>query len=250
MAMSLRTGAANPPQDSEADASVRTVSAPARIDLDSPFVRFELRHLTRAEEVAKRLLDIVVSLVALIITAPLMALIALLVRIDSPGPAVFRQIRVGRGNTHFRFYKFRTMYVDARERFPEHYTYDYGSTPVSTVYFKLADDPRLTRVGRWLRRTSFDELPNLFNVLKGEMSLVGPRPEIPEMLCHYQLEQLVKFEVKPGLTGNAQVSGRNILRFGETVARDLEYVARRSFWVDLRILVKTPLVVVRMLGAL
>jgi lipopolysaccharide/colanic/teichoic acid biosynthesis glycosyltransferase len=157
---------------------------------------------------------------------------------------------VGRDGKLFYFHKFRTMYVDARERFPELYAYDHDDDELETLFFKLKDDPRLTRVGARLRRTSLDELPNFLNVLTGEMSLVGPRPEIPEMIRCYQPEELLKFATKPGVTGLAQISGRNILRFKETNACDLEYVERRSLRFDLEILYRTPGVVVRMIGAL
>lgn len=201
-------------------------------------------------EYGKRALDLVLTAVLIIATAPVVALLAIVVALDSPGPPIFRQRRVGRDGELFWFYKFRTMYTDARQRFPDLYAYDYTEADVDSMYFKLPHDPRLSRVGSWLRRTSLDELPNLLCVLKGDMSLVGPRPEIPEMVQYYRPEQLAKFSVKPGLTGLAQVSGRNVLRFQQTIACDLRYVARRSFWYDLGILVRTPLTVVLMIGAL
>ncbi|MEZ5143108.1 MAG: sugar transferase [Acidimicrobiales bacterium] len=197
-----------------------------------------------------RTLDVVVSLVVLALSSPLFLLLAIVIVLDSRGPAVFDQLRVGRDGKLFRFYKFRTMYVDARERFPELYDYDHSDEDLDTLYFKFAEDPRLTRVGAHLRRTSLDELPNFINVLKGDISLVGPRPEIPEMIPCYQPEQLLKFATKPGVTGLAQISGRNILRFKETTEHDLEYVRRRSLRFDLQILCRTPGVVVRMIGAL
>ena len=121
----------------------------------------------------------------------------------------------------------------AAQRFPHLYAYDYSDDELPTLYFKLADDPRLTRFGRHLRRTSLDELPNFINMLKGEMTLVGPRPEIPQMVRYYQPDQLAKFSVHPGLTGLAQMSGRNILRFEQTIALDLEYVGRAHFvWIS------------------
>ncbi len=201
-------------------------------------------------EFSKRAADIMISAIFLLFSLPLIAVLAFVVRLDSSGPALFKQERVGKDGRPFRFYKFRTMYVDARQRFPELYTYRYEDDEVHSMFFKLPYDPRSTRVGRRLRRTSLDELPNLFNVLKGDMSLVGPRPEIPEMLRYYLPEQMVKFAVKPGLTGVAQTTGRNILRFQETIAADLSYVATRGIWTDVRIFVKTPFVVLLMLGAL
>lgn len=198
---------------------------------------------------SKRAIDIVLALILLVVMAPVMAVIALLIRLDSRGPAVFTQIRVGRSGRLFRFHKFRTMYVDARERFPELYTYRFADEELPDLYFKLPYDPRCTRVGKRLRRTSLDELPNLFNVLRGDMTFVGPRPEIPEMLPYYEASQYCKFAVKPGMTGLAQVSGRNILRFVETNAKDVEYVHRRSLLLDLTILSRTVGVVLLMIGA-
>ncbi len=211
-----------------------------------------------------RLRDIVVSLACLVLAAPLMGLIALLIRLDSPGPAIFQQRRVGRQRWHesgagngngqdevetFLFRKFRTMYVDARERCPELYRYEYTPAEIESLVFKLADDPRLTRVGWWLRRASLDELPNFINVLKGDMSLVGPRPDIPEMLRYYKDWQKIKFQVKPGVTGYAQTKGRALLSFQRTLREDVRYVIERSFLNDLRVLLKTVWVTVKRIGA-
>ncbi len=196
-----------------------------------------------------RLLDIVAGVLGLVVSAPVLVVVAVLIRLDSPGPIIFRQIRVGEGGRLFAFYKFRTMWMDARERFPELYAYDYSEHEIRTMFFKVVHDPRLTRVGRRLRKTSIDELPNLINVIRGDMTLVGPRPEIPEMMRYYTPEQLEKFSVKPGLTGLAQVNGRAVLRFQETIAADLEYVKRRSLRLDMWILWRTLVVVVKRVGA-
>ena len=204
----------------------------------------------RLAAVARRTVDIGLSLFTLIVFAPVMAALAILIRLDSRGPAVFMQDRVAMGGGTFRFAKFRTMYVDARERFPELYAYQYTSADIRSMKFKLPQDPRLTRVGRWLRRTSLDELPNLFNVLRGDMTLVGPRPEIPEMTDYYEPHQLAKFSVKPGLTGLAQTRGRNILTFQQTLSADLEYVRTRSLALDIRILFRTVWTVAVQFGAL
>lgn len=237
-------------------------TAPARRELspapiERPAVLEALQHLEQATAPArprtydalKRALDLLVCLVALVVAAPVIAVLAVVIRLDSPGPAIFRQQRVGRNGKIFVFYKFRTMLVDARDRFPELYSYDYSADDLGSMYFKLPHDPRSTRVGRWLRRTSLDELPNLVNVLRGDMTLVGPRPEIPEMLPFYEPHQHCKFAVKPGLTGLAQTSGRNILRFVETNAKDVEYVHRRSLLFDMWILVRTTWCVALMVGA-
>jgi lipopolysaccharide/colanic/teichoic acid biosynthesis glycosyltransferase len=197
-----------------------------------------------------RTLDIVLAVALLVVMLPVIVALVLVIRFDSGAPAIYRQTRVGRHGRLFRFYKFRTMYVDARERFPELYAYDYTSDQIRTMFFKLPDDPRCTRVGKWLRRTSLDELPNLVNVIRGQMAIVGPRPEIPEMLPHYRVHQLSKFAVKPGLTGPSQIGGRNLLTFQQTIATDLDYVSHRTVLRDLSIIARTPLAVVRMIGAL
>jgi lipopolysaccharide/colanic/teichoic acid biosynthesis glycosyltransferase len=197
----------------------------------------------------KRVLDMVCSGVALLMVLPLLLLIAIIIRLDSPGPALFRQLRVGKNGRLFTFYKFRTMYVDARERFPDLYAYAYTDDEIRTMCFKLPEDPRLTRFGRHLRKTSLDELPNFINVLRGDMSMVGPRPEIPEMLKYYSDAQLMKFSVTPGATGLAQTRGRGILTFQEGIRADLEYCQRRSFCFDVQICLHTIASVVRRVGA-
>jgi lipopolysaccharide/colanic/teichoic acid biosynthesis glycosyltransferase len=203
----------------------------------------------RAYAFAKRLLDLVGSSLLLVAAAPVMVILAMIIRLDSPGPAIFRQTRVTRGGQTFRFYKFRTMYVDARERFPA--LYDYANQPArsSSTYYKLADDPRNTRVGRWLRRTTLDELPNLINVLKGDLSLVGPRPELPELVRFYRPEELACFFTKAGLTGLAQVAGRSLLTVRERLTLDLRYVAHQTLLLDVRILWRTAIVVLLGKGA-
>ena len=131
------------------------------------------------------------------------------------------------------------MWVNARELYPELYAYKYSSEEVQHLIFKKENDPRLTTIGRWLRKTSFDELPNFLNVVKGEMNLVGPRPEIPEMIKYYSPEQRTKFSVKPGVTGLAQIRGRGHLGFQETIEKDLEYVSHFSLRQDLKIFLET-----------
>jgi lipopolysaccharide/colanic/teichoic acid biosynthesis glycosyltransferase len=199
--------------------------------------------------ILKRAVDLLGALALLLITAPIILVLALLIRIDSPGPAIFRQTRVTRGGRTFRFYKFRTMYVDARDRFPDLYAYDFSDGDFDSSYYKLADDPRNTRVGRWLRRTTLDELPNLFNVLKGDLSLVGPRPELPELVRYYHPEELACLFTKAGLTGLAQVAGRSLLTVRERLTLDTRYVANQSTLLDLRILVRTVIVVLTGKGA-
>jgi len=198
---------------------------------------------------AQRALEIAIALPLLILALPVMLLLALIIRLDSPGPVIFRQVRVGRHGRLFRFAKFRTLYVDARQRWPELYAYSYSPDEVAALYFKLRDDPRVTRVGRWLRKSTLDELPNLWNVIVGDVALIGPRPEIPEMLPYYDDDGLAKFAVRPGITGLAQVRGRGDLSFRDTVDFDLEYVYTRSFWLDVDIAVRTVLCTVLRKGA-
>lgn len=214
-----------------------------------------MRHIPSAPDASrgyvrsKRTFDIVCSIIALLITLPIMLLLAIIIKLDSPGPAIFRQLRVGKDGRLFTFYKFRTMYVDARERFPDLYAYIYGEEEIQTMYFKLPEDPRLTRFGRQLRKTSLDELPNLINVLIGDMTLVGPRPEIPEMLKYYDDAQLMKFSLIPGITGLAQSGGRGILTFQEGIQEDLEYCKHRSLWFDIGICLTTIKCVALRIGA-
>ena len=203
----------------------------------------------RAYAFTKRLLDLVGATCLLVLTLPVMLLLTALIRLDSDGPAVFRQTRVTRGGRTFTFFKFRTMYVDARERFPELYRYSMSNDPRDTTYYKIADDPRNTRVGRWLRRTTLDELPNLFNVLRGDISLVGPRPDLPELVRHYRPEELTCLLTKAGLTGLAQVSGRSLLTIRERLTLDTRYVAQQTLLLDLRILWRTVMVVLLGRGA-
>jgi lipopolysaccharide/colanic/teichoic acid biosynthesis glycosyltransferase len=199
--------------------------------------------------VTMRLVEYVVAATALILSLPLLVVLAILIRLDSPGPAIFVQPRLGRGAKLFRFVKFRTMYADARERFPELYRYTYTPEQVDVLKFKVVDDPRVTRVGRWLRKTSLDELPNFWNVLTGDVALVGPRPEIPEMLPYYTPDELRKFDVRPGITGYAQVAGRGHLKFRDTLRLDIAYVDERSFGVDLRVILRTLRMIVVRHGA-
>lgn len=183
----------------------------------------------------KRLMDLLVAGTALLILAPLMLLIALAIRLDSSGPIFFRQQRVGRGGKLFTVYKFRSMIENAEEVRP----YLDALNEVEGPMFKMKEDPRRTRVGRILRRTSLDELPQLINVLRGEMSLVGPRPALPSEVAQYQEWHKKRLEVSPGITGLWQVSGRNRLTFDEMVLLDIYYVENWSPLLDLRIMFKT-----------
>jgi lipopolysaccharide/colanic/teichoic acid biosynthesis glycosyltransferase len=198
--------------------------------------------------VGKRLMDVTLTAIALIPLLPIMALIALAVMLDSPGPAIFRQKRVGRWGRDFVIFKFRTMRADADESVHREFATNYinghsakiGIPSASgEVVYKPNGDNRVTRLGKWLRQTSLDELPNLFNVLKGEMSLVGPRPVVRYEVEQYSKWHLGRLAVLPGLTGLPQVSGRGKLKFKEAVRLDLEYIERRSLLLDLEIILKT-----------
>jgi lipopolysaccharide/colanic/teichoic acid biosynthesis glycosyltransferase len=197
-----------------------------------------------------RAFEITVAVSVLVVAAPLLVVIAVLIRRGTPGQALFRQQRLAVGARPFTFCKFRTHYVDAKERFPQWCAYQYSEDELAEVRLQVEDDPRVTPQGRWLRRTSLDELPNFWHVITGDMALVGPRPEMAEMLPYYHAEQLAKFSVRPGITGLAQVSGRGSLTFAETVDLDLRYVRTRSLSTDLRILLRTFLMVIRADGAM
>jgi lipopolysaccharide/colanic/teichoic acid biosynthesis glycosyltransferase len=186
-----------------------------------------------------RLIEVLVASLVLVLTAPVMLVIAVIIKTGTPGPALFRQKRLGRNGEPFDFVKFRTLYHDAKQRFPHLYAYRYNEDELRRLKFKVPNDPRVTPQGEWLRRSTLDELPNFWSVLKGDMALVGPRPEIPEMLPYYHGEMLEKLSVRPGITGAAQVSGRGRLGFHETVQLDVQYVRQRSLGLDMKILLKT-----------
>ncbi|MDX2267549.1 MAG: sugar transferase [Bryobacter sp.] len=197
----------------------------------------------------QRVFEVTVASLALILTSPLILLVAIIIARGTPGPVLFRQQRLGKGAVPFRFTKFRTLYHDARERWPELYAYKYSEEELADLTFKVRNDPRVTPQGLWLRKSTLDELPNFWNVLTGDMALVGPRPEIPEMLPYYQGEGMLKFQVRPGVTGLAQISGRGRLNFQDTVALDIEYVRNRSFLLDLKIMALTVLKIITRDGA-
>jgi exopolysaccharide biosynthesis polyprenyl glycosylphosphotransferase len=212
-----------------------------------PVLSIGAAHLTSVSMAAKRALDLVGSALAITLLSPLMILIAIAIKIESRGPVFFRQPRAGRRRTSFRLIKFRSMYVNAEQR-----KHDFESLNESAdgVMFKIRDDPRITRVGRVIRRFSLDELPQLFNVLKGEMSLVGPRPLIfPETDALEELWHLRRLELRPGLTGPWQIYGRSQSPFQEMVRFDYQYVAGWSLARDIEILLATLPAVVSGRGA-
>ncbi len=184
----------------------------------------------------KRLMDIVLAILALVLGSPIFLLTAFLVKVTSPGPIIFSQVRVGKFGRHFKFYKFRSMYIDAEARKAELMKHNESK---DGVIFKMKHDPRITPVGRFIRKFSIDELPQLFNVILGDMSLVGPRPPLPSEVRTYTLEERKRLNITPGITCLWQVSGRSELPFKQQMALDKEYIASRSAWKDFLILLKT-----------
>jgi lipopolysaccharide/colanic/teichoic acid biosynthesis glycosyltransferase len=204
-----------------------------------------LRRFFSYETTLKRLLDLLLASLGLLATLPIWLVIVVAIRRDSPGPAIFVQERVGVQGRRFRFYKFRSMYADAEHRLAELQANNEVSGPV----FKMRRDPRVTKVGGLLRRTSLDELPQLLNVLKGEMSLVGPRPPLPKEVEEYRPSDAIRLSVKPGLTCLWQISGRSTVGFDEWMEFDRDYVRRMSLQLDVSILMRTVWAVVSCRGA-
>ena len=204
------------------------------------------REAAVAWPVAKRTLDIVLALIVLIVFAPVMLAIAALIKLDSRGPVLFRQRRYGRRQQTFTVLKFRTMVTDASEEAHRRYIAELARSGTTGAGLKkLTADPRITRVGALLRKSSLDELPQLFNVLSGRMSLVGPRPAIEYELEHYDFAHYARFDVKPGLTGLWQVSGRSKLGFTEMLQLDAEYARSTGPITDAKILLRTPVEIFR-----
>ncbi|MBV1849182.1 sugar transferase [Catellatospora tritici] len=210
-----------------------------------PMLHVEHPRLSGGSRVVKELMDRTGAALLLVAFAPLLLVTAMALRMDSPGPALFRQVRVGRDGREFVIFKFRTMYTDAEARLAElrHLNEHDG------VLFKIRDDPRVTAMGKWMRRYSLDELPQLINVLLGQMSLVGPRPPLPVEVAAYADDVRRRLAVKPGMTGLWQVSGRSDLPWEEAVRLDLRYVENWSMSMDLLILLRTLTAVVRSSGA-
>ena len=200
------------------------------------FKRFAWNAVVRGTYAVKRLLDVIIAALALVLLSPVFLLLALLIRLDSPGPILFRQIRVGKLGDTFGMYKFRSMYVDAEQRKAELAAMNEmeGGTT-----FKMKSDPRVTRIGRFIRKGSIDELPQLWNVLRGEMSLVGPRPPVPSEVAQYSLADRRRLDIVPGITCIWQVSGRSEIPFPQQVELDVDYIHSQSFWLDVKLLLKT-----------
>jgi len=215
--------------------------------LQSPWGRWKLNFYARAKrfswrcvifsaEFIKRFVDIIVSSAALLLLSPLFLLVATLIKCEDRGPVFFAQRRVGKWGREFKMYKFRSMCVDAEQRLQAILAKNHHATGVT---FKAKDDPRVTRIGKWLRKFSIDEFPQFYNVLKGEMSLVGPRPPVPREVAMYTPGDRRRLEVTPGLTCFWQIGGRAEIDFPEQVRLDLQYIESQSLWLDLKILLRT-----------
>ena len=214
----------------------------------------QVTHDRRLYRWVKGLADWIIAAVLLIVLTPLMLVIAIAVKVTSPGPALLVQERVGKGGRVFSFFKFRSMYNNTDRSADMLFAREYinGNHTAAAAHagvFKPANDKRITPVGKFIRKASLDELPQLFNVLKGDMSLVGPRPSMPYEVDVYKPWHFRRLEALPGMTGLAQIRGRSSLTFQEIVSYDVDYVDRRSLWVDLQILLLTPAVVFSGRGA-
>ena len=189
--------------------------------------------------ILKRSFDIIASVIGLVVLSPVFLAIAIAIKCDDGGPVFYDQIRIGKNGKKFKMYKFRSMRVNAEdeiEKLQEH-------SEVDGAMFKMKNDPRVTRVGKFIRKTSIDEFPQLLNVLLGQMSIVGPRPPLPREVADYTQYDKQRLYVKPGCTGLWQVTARNSVGFQEMVNIDLDYIQRRSIWLDLKIMFKTVKVI-------
>lgn len=207
-------------------------------------IKGELNH-KKVQLLIKRFFDIVFSLFLLILLSPLFLILIIWISIDSPGGAIFKQIRVGENGKEFIIYKFRSMIKNADKMFNKEVNEDNKDTFV----FQEKDDPRITRSGKFLRKTSLDELPQLINIIKGDMSLIGPRPEIPEIVKTYSHRDKIRLLMKPGVSGLAQVKGRGNLELSETINYDIEYIDKFSLAMDFKVFFKTIKVVFTREGA-
>jgi len=192
---------------------------------------------------SKRVIDIVLTSIGLIIISPFLLLIAAIIKSTSKGPIVFKQIRIGKDGKPFEFYKFRSMYINNKSAEHEQFVKDFISGNVGSETKKIQHDPRITPIGRFIRKTSIDEFPQLFNVLKGQMSLVGPRPCLPYEYEQYKDWHKTRFMIRPGCTGVWQVSGRSKVTFEEMVIMDYYYIHNTSPWLDLKLIIRTVPVV-------
>lgn len=194
-----------------------------------------LADITLGYKFFKRTIDIACSLFGLLVLSPVLIIVSILIKLESDGPIIFSQDRIGYKGQKFKMYKFRSMVVNAEELKKKLAEQNEMSGPM----FKMKNDPRVTKVGKFIRKTSIDELPQLINILKGEMSLVGPRPSLPKEVKEFEPWMMERLEVKPGLTCYWQVSGRNDIDFEDWMKLDIKYVRERSFWLDMKLIFKT-----------
>lgn len=194
---------------------------------------------------AKRILDMFLSLIGIVVLIPVYLIIAIAIKLDSKGPVLFKQVRVGKNRKNFKIYKFRTMVVSAEGK----RDLQINPSDMDNFVFQNKNDNRITKVGAFLRNSSLDEIPQLFNVLIGNMSLVGPRPEIPEVVKYYPENYYQRLLVLPGITGLAQISGRGEIELGKTIYYDLTYISKFSVWYDIEILFTTVFKVFKKEGA-
>lgn len=193
----------------------------------------------------KRILDIITSIIGIMLLSPIYFIIIISIKLNSKGPAIFKQIRVGKNGKKFTIYKFRTMIPNAESKRP----LEIDPNDIENFVFQSKSDNRITKVGEYLRKTSLDEIPQLFNVLFGNMSLVGPRPEIPEVVKFYPEKYKQRLLVLPGITGLAQVNGRGEIELGKTIYYDLKYIKEFSIWLDIKIIFRTFINVIKKEGA-
>ncbi|OQX52787.1 MAG: hypothetical protein B5M48_04735 [Candidatus Omnitrophica bacterium 4484_213] len=210
-----------------------------------PLLEYSVKEIHGTELLAKRISDITLSALGLLFLSPLFALLAILIKLDSKGSVFYVSKRIGKKGKPFDFYKFRTMVVDAEKMLAQLRDKNETDGPI----FKMKNDPRITRIGRFLRRYSLDELPQLWNVLKGNMSIVGPRPPIPQEVKNYKEGQLKRLEIKPGITGLWQIRGRSDASFHRLIRWDIWYIRNWSLWLDLKIILKTIPAVLKGKGA-
>lgn len=216
--------------------AAQTLAGRVLLNLHVELQRLRATWLASGGAVLKRAFDILASFLSIAVLSPLFALVAIFVKIEDGGPIFFIQTRVGQFGQEFKMYKIRSMCLDAEQRLKDLIEKNHHKEGVT---FKIKDDPRITRVGKWLRKFSFDELPQLYNVLIGDMSLVGPRPPLPREVIKYSLAHRRRLAVKPGITCIWQISGRAQIDFSGQVQLDVDYIESQDFWADIKILAKT-----------
>jgi lipopolysaccharide/colanic/teichoic acid biosynthesis glycosyltransferase len=218
---------------------VRTIQSDLGLTIGAVAAAETARMQWELYPIAKRMFDVVVAAIMLIVLAPVMAVVALAIRLDSPGPIIFRQTRIGKNHRPFTFYKFRSMYSKVDAAVHQQFVRNLINGSSSCANYKLTGDKRITRVGALIRKTSLDELPQLFNVIKGDMSMVGPRPPIPYEVAEYKDWHHRRLSVTPGITGLWQVRGRSLVSFDDMVKMDIAYAEQRSITLDVSLFVQT-----------